>query len=76
MFQGIADLLANPVVWKVLAFYWVFSAAVGALPTPRESGSQGYIFLFRFAHALSGNLNRAAIALKVPGADKADGASA
>lgn len=76
MFQSLADLLSNPVVWKVLAFYWLFSAAVGAMPTPVEKSGQLYIFVFRFAHALGGNLNRAAIALKVPGAEKSDGASA
>jgi hypothetical protein len=69
------DLLSNPLVWKVLVAYWVFSAAVGAMPTPDANGSKGYIFLFRFAHGISGNLNRAAVVLHVPSADdKADAA--
>lgn len=66
--NSITDLLANPLVWKVLGAYWVFSAAVGALPTPLQSDSRLYQFFFRFCHALSGNVNRAAVALKVPGA--------
>jgi hypothetical protein len=69
----ITSLLANPLVWKVLGAYWVFSAAVGALPTPDKGSSPFYIWVFRFSHGLSGNLNRAAIALKVPGADSSGG---
>jgi len=65
----ITDLLANPLFWKVLISYWVFSAAVGAMPTPIQGSSLFYQFLFRFLHGLSGNLNRAAVALKVPGSN-------
>jgi len=65
--QTVMDLISNPLLWKVLFAYWVFSAAVGALPTPEEKGNKLYQFFFRFAHTLAGNLNRAAIALKVPG---------
>jgi len=65
---SLSDLLANRIFWEVIAGYWVFSAAVGALPTPPQGGSLLYMFIFRFAHILSGNVNRAAVALKVPGA--------
>ena len=70
--QGIIDLFSNPLVWKLLISYWVFSAIVGAMPTPEPDGSKlskFYTFVFRFAHALGGNLNRAAMALKVPGSE-------
>jgi hypothetical protein len=67
--QSLMDLLSNPLVWKVLIAYWVFSAAVGALPTPEVSGNKFYVFLFRFAHGISGNLTRAAVALHVPAAE-------
>jgi hypothetical protein len=63
----VVAFLSNPVVWKAIVFYWFFSAMVGALPTPSEADSKWYQFGFRFAHGLSGNLNRAAVALKVPG---------
>lgn len=63
------EIISNPLVWKVLVAYWVFSAAVGALPTPNEKSALWYVFLFRFSHGLSGNLNRAAVTLKVPGAE-------
>lgn len=68
--QSILDLLSNPLVWKVLITYWVFSAAVGAMPTPSTNANAFYIFLFRFAHGVSGNLNRAAVALHVPTAEE------
>lgn len=67
MFTSIAELLSNPLFWKILLSYWTFSAAVGALETPDTGSSKTYRFFFRFLHALSGNLNRAAIAFKVPG---------
>lgn len=66
--QGISELISNPLVWKLLGGYWLFSAAVGAMKTPKENSSEWYQFLFRFSHALSGNLNRAAVTFKVPGA--------
>lgn len=65
----LTSLLSNPLIWKVLGCYWVFSAAVGAMPTPEKGSNLFYVWAFRFLHGLSGNLNRAAVALKVPGAD-------
>jgi hypothetical protein len=69
--QEIAQLLANPLVIKLLKWllaYWVFSAAVGALPMPQEGGHAFYRWAFAFLHGISGNVSRALIALKVPGA--------
>lgn len=71
--NSISEFLSNPLVWKLIISYWVFSAAVGSMPTPTEGSHELYIFLFRFLHALAGNLNRAAVALKVPGAQDAEG---
>lgn len=73
--QSLETILTDPWVWLAIALYWVFSAMVGALPTPDTTSGKGYVFLFRFLHSLSGNLNRAAVALHVPAADdKADAA--
>lgn len=72
----LTSLLSNPLVWKVLLSFWVFSAAVGAMPTPKKGSSPFYVWAFRFLHGLSGNLNRAAVALKVPGADPNGGPDA
>lgn len=66
--EGIIQLLSNPLVWKLLGGYWLFSAIVGAMKTPQTDSPEWYQFLFRFGHLLGGNLNRAALALKVPGA--------
>ena len=65
---SLTELLSNRVFWEVIIGYWIFSAAVGAMPTPEQGSSMGYKFLFRFGHILSGNVSRAAVALKVPGA--------
>jgi hypothetical protein len=66
--NSLMEIISNPVVWKVLISYWIFSAAVGALPTPEQDSTKVYIFVFRFAHILGGNVSRAAVTLKVPGA--------
>ena len=67
--NSLTDLLANRTFWEVLVGYWLFSAAVGAMPTPTQNSSPFYIWIFRFGHGLSGNLSRAAVALKIPGAE-------
>lgn len=74
MLQDLINLLTNPLVLKVLIGYWVFSAFVGALPAPEQIPQKSFWFVFfykitfGFLHGLSGNLNRAALAFKVPGA--------
>lgn len=68
----ILQLLQNPLVWKILIGYWVFSAFVGALETPTTTDPRWYRMLFRFLHTLAGNVNRAALTFRVPGADNAD----
>lgn len=40
-----------------LALYWVFSAAVSAMPDPMPSGNPGYLWLYRFAHTIAGDLS-------------------
>lgn len=40
----------------VVASIWGFSAAVQALPTPREGGSLFYGWLFNFSHVVAGNI--------------------
>ena len=66
------NLLHNPALYWAVAIYFVFMAATDALPEPCETSSTGYKFVFRFCHALSGNLKRAAVQFHVPGvqADK------
>lgn len=39
-----------------LIAYWIFNAAVQALPKPGENASPYYVFLFNFAHLLSANV--------------------
>jgi hypothetical protein len=68
--NSLTELLSNRIFWEVILGYWVFSAAVGALPTPPVGTSMFYVFFFRFCHILSGNVNRAAVSLKVPGAQE------
>jgi len=57
--------LSNAVLWKAIVAYWLFNAAVTALPQP--NGGKAYQFIYRFMHTLAGNLDRAAQKLNVPG---------
>lgn len=57
---ALVSLLSDPRVWIALGAYYVYSAMVDALPAP--NGSKGYLFLYKFCHALAGNLKRAATA--------------
>ncbi len=66
--NSLMEIISNPLVWRILICYYVFSAAVGALPTPNTDTNQFYQFFFRFSHILAGNITRAALTLKVPGA--------
>jgi hypothetical protein len=67
--NSLAELLANKTFWMVIGGYWIFMAFVGSMEAPLSSDPRWYRMLFRFCHILSGNVNRAAIALKVPGAE-------
>jgi hypothetical protein len=42
-----------------VAAYWIFSAAVSALPNPSPTGNAGYLWLYRFCHTTAGNLSTA-----------------
>lgn len=68
--NNLSDLLASRIFWEVIFSYWIFSAVVGGMPTPKVNSSEAYIWAFRSLHIFSGNLSRAAVALKVPGAQE------
>lgn len=40
-----------------IAAYWIFNAAVQAIPKPPEAASTWHVWLFNFAHLLSANIN-------------------
>jgi ABC-type dipeptide/oligopeptide/nickel transport system permease component len=67
--NSLLEFVSNPVFWKVIVAYWLFSSVVGALPTPDTSSGKFYQFFFRFMHLLSGNVSRAALKFQLPGAE-------
>lgn len=76
LIQAIANLLKDPMAIKVIIavivtmlLYFAFNAAVGAMEMPDKDSTRRYRFWFRFFNRLAGNLDRAAKALHVPGAD-------
>jgi hypothetical protein len=40
-----------------LAAYWIFNAAVQAIPKPPEGANLFWVWLYNFAHLLSANIN-------------------
>src|SRR5439155_8794355 len=45
--------------WSAVVLYWIFSAAVSAMPEPTANGNPGYTWLYRFVHTIAGNLTTA-----------------
>ena len=74
--NSLSDLLASRIFWEVILGYWIFSAIVSGMPMPKVNSSAGYVWAFRSLHTFAGNLDRAAMALKVPGAQPGNGDSA
>lgn len=60
------SILQDPNFWLLVGIYWIFNAAVGAMPEPTPSSSAGYAWAFKFLHTLAGNITTA-FANKIPG---------
>lgn len=55
-----------------MALFWVISAAVRALPKPKESASDLYLWFFQFTHTLLANFELAKLGKRGAGdADRA-----
>ncbi len=52
--------------WAAVAIYWIFSAAVSAMPDPGTNAGPGYLWLYRFVHTIAGNLTTA-FGNRIPG---------
>lgn len=69
LFALIAAHKIAVIVSIVLLFaYWVFNAYVSSLPVPDDQKSK-YAFKYRFLNRLSGNFDKIAKVLHVPGAE-------
>jgi hypothetical protein len=51
-------------LWAAVGAYWVFSAAVSALPKP--DGSAFYLWMYQFMHTVAGNITTV-FAARIPG---------
>jgi hypothetical protein len=52
--------------WIAVVLYWIFSAAISAMPEPKPNGSPGYLWLYRFLHTTAGNITTA-FGNRIPG---------
>jgi hypothetical protein len=50
-------ILAHQIVAGAVAM-WILSSAIGAMPTPKDGGSQFYEWLFKFAQTVGGAIPR------------------
>jgi len=60
------EFISQHQFWIAVAGYWIYSAAVSALPEPPANGSPGYLWLYRFSHTIAGNLTTV-LGSKFPG---------
>ena len=61
------DFVAKHEFWVAVGAYWVFSAAVSALPTPSSNAQAAYLWMYRFLHTLAGNVTTV-FGSRIPGA--------
>jgi hypothetical protein len=60
------EFLIQHQFWAAVVAYWIFSAAVSAMPEPGANGSPGYLWLYRFLHTTAGNITTA-LGSRIPG---------
>ncbi len=53
------EFLIQHQFWAAVVAYWIFSAAVSAMPDPGGSAGPGYLWLYRFLHTTAGNITTA-----------------
>lgn len=53
----VQSIEAHPVIWA-MSLYYLFSSAVGAMPTPKQGSGAFYQWAFTFSHILAANAAR------------------
>src|SRR3989442_14530745 len=61
-----SQFLTQHEFWSIVVLYWIYSAAVSAMPDPAANTNPGYTWLYRFLHTIAGNLTTA-FSAKIPG---------
>jgi hypothetical protein len=64
-------LLPNHPVWDTVILFWLFSAAVNALPTPTDDSSAVYRYIYTFLTTVLGHLSDAINQRRQAAAEKA-----
>jgi hypothetical protein len=52
-------VLPNHPVWDTIILFWIFSAAVNALPVPTDESSGAYKWIYTFLTTLLGHVSDA-----------------
>jgi hypothetical protein len=64
--KAMIQFLIQHQFWVAVGLYWIFSAAISAMPEPKANDVAGYLWLYRFLHTTAGNLTTA-FGGKIPG---------
>jgi hypothetical protein len=56
---GLEQFLADHTIWDTIVLFWIFSAAVNAMPVPKDTSSDGYRWVYTFLTALLGHVSDA-----------------
>jgi hypothetical protein len=60
------DFVIQHQFWAAVVAYWIFSAAVSAMPEPDAGAGSGYRWLYCFLHTTAGNITTA-FGSRIPG---------
>lgn len=63
--------LLNHPIWDTVILFWLFSAAVNALPVPEDTSSRVYRWLYTFLTTLLGHVSDAMNQRRQAAADRA-----
>ena len=64
--NGLIALIVAHQVTSTIVACWVFSAGVGAMPTPAATSGPFYVWTFNFLHVVTAGIARL-VATKFPG---------
>jgi hypothetical protein len=57
--MALREFVADHTIWDTIVIFWIFSAAVNALPEPTETSSGFYHWIYVFLTVLLGHVSDA-----------------
>jgi hypothetical protein len=57
--NGLTRFVQEHSIWDTIVIYWIFSAAVNAMPEPDDASSSFYRWIYLFLTAIAGHIHDA-----------------